>query len=171
MVLRTGHSKGKKTFRCFDGLRACALAGPPRRSHTFSVLSSEPETTRLPSGVIALTFISRPCKLPAPVISNVGAKPMSKITRRDFINGSLILGVASVLPFGRTIQTVFAKLDPSNYPPSLTGLRGSHPGSSIHAHSRAWNKKSDWGPTTNLKEEYDLVVVGGGISGLSAAYF
>lgn len=96
---------------------------------------------------------------------------MSKITRRDFINGSLILGAASVLPFGRTIQTVFAKLDPSNYPPALTGLRGSHPGSNTHAHSLAWEKKSDWGPTTNLKEEYDLVVVGGGISGLSAAYF
>ena len=32
-------------------------------------------------------------------------------------------------------------------------------------------KKSDWGPTTKLEESYDLVVVGGGISGLSAAYF
>jgi spermidine dehydrogenase len=32
-------------------------------------------------------------------------------------------------------------------------------------------KKSYWGPTTKLKEEYDLIVVGGGISGLSAAYF
>lgn len=64
-----------------------------------------------------------------------------------------------------------AKLAPSFYPPALTGLRGSHPGSNTHAHARAWTGKSDWGPTTNLKETYDLIVVGGGISGLSAAYF
>ncbi len=78
---------------------------------------------------------------------------------------------ASVLPFGCTSDAVLDKLDPLYYPPSLTGLRGSHPGSNTHAHTRAWDKKSDWGPTTKLKESYDLVVVGGGISGLAAAYF
>ena len=76
-----------------------------------------------------------------------------------------------MLPFGRTPDAILAALEPSYYPPALTGLRGSQPGSNTHAHSRAWEKKSDWGPTTNLKEEYDLIVVGGGISGLSAAYF
>lgn len=74
-----------------------------------------------------------------------------------------------MLPFG--INSVLDTLDPLYYPPSLTGLRGSHEGSSTHAHSRAWAGKSDWGPTTELKEEYDLIVVGGGISGLSAAFF
>ena len=64
-----------------------------------------------------------------------------------------------------------AALEPSYYPPARTGLRGSHPGSNTHAHSRALDGKSDWGPTTDLKEAYDLVVVGGGLSGLSAAYF
>jgi spermidine dehydrogenase len=64
-----------------------------------------------------------------------------------------------------------ATLSPSYYPPALTGLRGSHPGSNDNAHSRAWAGRSDWGPTTKLAETYDLVVVGGGISGLSAAYF
>ncbi len=78
---------------------------------------------------------------------------------------------ASILPFGCTSDTVLDQLDPLYYPPSLTGLRGSHPGSNTHAHSRAWDKKSDWGPTTELKETYNLVVVGGGISGLAAAYF
>ena len=78
---------------------------------------------------------------------------------------------ASLLPFEGTSQAVMAALDPSYYPPARTGLRGSHPGSNTHAHSRAMDEKSDWGPTTDLKEEYDLVVVGGGISGLSAAYF
>ncbi len=96
---------------------------------------------------------------------------MNTITRRDFINGTLMVAGASMLPFGCTSNAVLDMLDPLYYPPALTGLRGSHPGSNTHAHSRAWDKKSDWGPTTKLKEEYDLVVVGGGISGLSAAYF
>ena len=37
--------------------------------------------------------------------------------------------------------------------------------------SRAWTQRTDWGPTTELGEAYDLVVVGGGLSGLAAAYF
>ncbi len=96
---------------------------------------------------------------------------MSAITRRDFVNGTLMATGAYMLPFGCASDAVLAALEPSYYPPALTGLRGSQPGSNTHAHSRAREKKSDWGPTTNLKEEYDLIVVGGGISGLSAAYF
>ena len=96
---------------------------------------------------------------------------MSKIARRDFINGTLMVAGASMLPFKSSSQAVMAALKPEYYPPALTGLRGSHPGSNEHAHSQAWTKQTDWGPTTDLKEEYDLVVVGGGISGLSAAYF
>ena len=95
---------------------------------------------------------------------------MTEITRRDFINGTLVTAGASMLP-GCASDDVLKKLDPSYYPPARTGLRGSHPGSSEHAHARAWAKKMDWGPTTDLKETYDLVVVGGGLSGLSAAYF
>lgn len=76
-----------------------------------------------------------------------------------------------MLPFETTSQAAMAALDPSYYPPARTGLRGSHPGSEGHAHSRAWNQRSDWGPTTTLRETYDLVVVGGGLSGLSAAYY
>ena len=96
---------------------------------------------------------------------------MTKITRRDFINGTLVVAGSSMLPFGATGQDVLAALEPSYYPPALTGLRGSHPGSNDHAHSRAWTQRSEWGPTTELSEEYDLVVVGGGLSGLAAAYF
>lgn len=77
----------------------------------------------------------------------------------------------SMLPFGLSGQNVLAALEPSYYPPARTGLRGSHPGSNDHAHSRAWIQRSDWGPGTDLKEVYDLVVVGGGLSGLAAAYF
>jgi len=96
---------------------------------------------------------------------------MSEITRRDFINGALMAAGSSMLPFEATGQAAMATLDPSNYPPARTGLRGSHPGSYDHAHSRAWGGRSDWGPTTKLPETYDLVVVGGGLSGLAAAYF
>jgi spermidine dehydrogenase len=95
---------------------------------------------------------------------------MSKITRRDFINGSLVAAGSSMLPFEASGQAAMAALDPSYYPPALTGLRGSHPGSNDHAHSRAWAGRSDWGVTTRLQEHYDLVVVGAGISGLTAAY-
>ena len=96
---------------------------------------------------------------------------MSDITRRDFINGSLMAAGSTLLPLEASSQAAMAALAPSYYPPSRTGLRGSHPGSNDVAHSRAWTGKSDWGPTTNLPEAYDLVVVGGGLSGLAAAYF
>ncbi|MCH8099903.1 MAG: NAD(P)/FAD-dependent oxidoreductase [Proteobacteria bacterium] len=96
---------------------------------------------------------------------------MSEITRRDFINGTLMAAGGSMLPFEASGQAAMAALDPSYYPPARLGLRGSHPGSNDAAHARAWNGRSDWGPTTKLSETYDLVVVGGGLSGLSAAYF
>ena len=86
---------------------------------------------------------------------------MSKITRRDFINGSLMLGAASMLPFGGLTQALFERLNPLNYPPdplyyppALTGLRGSHIGSYNDAHTKAWGNRSDWGPITELGEEY-----------------
>jgi spermidine dehydrogenase len=96
---------------------------------------------------------------------------MSEITRRDFINGTLMAAGSSMLPLEATGQAAMAAMDPSYYPPARTGLRGSHPGSNEHAHSRAWAGRSDWGPTTTLPEAYDLVIVGGGLSGLAAAYF
>jgi len=96
---------------------------------------------------------------------------MSKITRRDFVNGTLMAAGSSLLPLEASGQAAMAALDPTYYPPARTGLRGSHPGSNENAHVRAWNGRSDWGPTTKLSETYDLVVVGGGLSGLSAAYF
>ena len=96
---------------------------------------------------------------------------MSKITRRDFVNGTLMVAGSSMLPLEASGQAAMAALSPSYYPPARTGLRGSHPGSNEAAHERAWGGRSDWGPTTKLSETYDLIVVGGGLSGLSAAYF
>ncbi|MDD1678048.1 MAG: hypothetical protein LUO93_02535, partial [Methanomicrobiales archaeon] len=59
---------------------------------------------------------------------------------------------------------------PGYYPPTLTGMRGSHPGSFEVAHAMRdgafWQKA---GKPVETGEEYDLIVVGGGISGLAAA--
>ena len=57
------------------------------------------------------------------------------------------------------------------YPPALTGMRGSHPGSFEVAHSLILPGANFARPSQQTDETYDLVVVGGGISGLSAAFF
>jgi spermidine dehydrogenase len=59
--------------------------------------------------------------------------------------------------------------DPGYYPPALTGLRGSHAGSFEVAHALRDGK--EWPDVVVDQESYDLIVVGGGISGLAAAYF
>jgi spermidine dehydrogenase len=100
------------------------------------------------------------------------------ITRRDFLNGVAIATATAALP----VSAVFAQSDPSTpapptaaqdtpgyYPPELTGLRGSHPGSFEAAHALRDGASE---PTPiDTGETYDLIVVGAGISGLSAAHF
>ncbi len=90
------------------------------------------------------------------------------ISRRDFLNGASVAIGASLLPRLTAAQEVGRQDLPGYYPPERSGMRGSHPGSFETAHMKrdggAWD-----GDDTG--EEYDLVVVGGGISGLSAAYF
>jgi spermidine dehydrogenase len=96
-----------------------------------------------------------------------------RITRRDFLNGVAVTAGAALLPW-----QLFAagNGDPQQsagyYPPALTGLRGSHPGSFDSAH--ALRDGTFWdsaGTPQDTGETYDLIVVGGGISGLSAAHF
>jgi spermidine dehydrogenase len=69
-------------------------------------------------------------------------------------------------------QAFADKLSASGYPPALTGMRGSHIGSFEVAHQLAREGRADWGPIEEPdSDNYDLVVVGGGISGLAAAHY
>lgn len=104
-----------------------------------------------------------------------------KITRRDFLNG-VALGVGGTL-IGGGIGTetllaaaAFDEFAPEKaadyYPPARMGIRGNHDGSFTIAHRLRDGEGADsFGVAASTGESYDLVVVGGGISGLAAAYF
>jgi len=94
-----------------------------------------------------------------------------RITRRDFVNGVAVAAGATALAGIAAAQDSAPEQSPNYYPPALTGLRGSHPGSFEAAHQLRDNKKVDLSSASHTGETYDLVIVGGGMSGLSAAYF
>jgi spermidine dehydrogenase len=91
------------------------------------------------------------------------------IQRREFIGGVAALAAAA----GTTGPARGAPLSADYYPPALQGVRGSHPGSFESAHAlrdaEGWNaiRRS----AIDTGETYDLIVVGGGLSGLAAALF
>jgi spermidine dehydrogenase len=102
-----------------------------------------------------------------------------RIPRRDFVQG-VLAGAATALtgpllapPALAATETLAGEIAPQDrrgyYPPRLTGLRGSHPGSFEAAHAvRDGASISD---EIDTGESYDLIVIGAGISGLSAAHF
>jgi len=110
------------------------------------------------------------------------------ITRRDFLNGVGLTVVGSMLA-PELAHAAAQELHPSAqnpragdpafaperaadyYPPTRTGMRGSHPGSFEVAHQLRDTRRWDLSGAINTSESYDLVVVGGGLSGLSAAYY
>jgi spermidine dehydrogenase len=104
-----------------------------------------------------------------------------EITRRDFLNG-VAMGVGGTL-VGGTIaaETLLAagaldefapEKSPDYYPPVKMGIRGNHDGTFSFAHRmRDGESANSFGDAIDTGENYDLVVVGGGISGLAAAYF
>ena len=91
---------------------------------------------------------------------------MPSITRRDFLNGTALAVAAGLTPAAQ-----LAAAPGRYYPPALTGLRGQHPGSFEVAHAFAREGRRFGINDAAIEERYDLVVVGGGISGLSAAWF
>ena len=99
-----------------------------------------------------------------------------KISRRDFLNG-VAIGVGGIMaahPLLAAISDTENTLPKSSdyYPPGLTGMRGNHDGSFTFAHrlrdGESWDSE---GKASATGETYDLVVVGGGISGLATAHF
>jgi len=99
------------------------------------------------------------------------------ITRRDFLNGFAIAVGGSLLSpsspwlhaFGMPHAPYDPEQNPHYYPPALTGMRGDHDGSWEVAHHLV--DGAQWEHPVPLRESYDLIVVGGGLSGLSCAYF
>jgi spermidine dehydrogenase len=90
---------------------------------------------------------------------------MSEISRRDFLDGFALAIAAGLTP------AMQVEAQPSRYPPALTGLRGQHVGSFEAAHAIVRVPAHDAASRLEPEERYDLVVVGGGISGLAAAHF
>ena len=90
------------------------------------------------------------------------------ITRRDFIHDVGLAGLGLVLP----LPGLGAALDGSlpYYPPDAHWVAWRARGLLEVAHALAREGRHFDNPQV-LEESYDLVVVGGGISGLAAAYF
>jgi len=104
-----------------------------------------------------------------------------EITRRDFLNGVAIgvggtfvgggIGTETLLAAGALDEFAPEKA-PDYYPPARMGIRGNHDGTFTFAHRLRDGEGADsFGDAVDTGESYDLVVVGGGISGLAAAYF
>ena len=97
------------------------------------------------------------------------------IARREFLQG-VALGAGGLLLGGLAPEIVAAAADIAEqdrrgyYPPTRLGMRGSHPGSFEAAHALR-DSRSLTGPIADTGESFDLIVVGGGISGLAAAHF
>src|SRR5499427_3724246 len=102
------------------------------------------------------------------------------IPRRDFLNG-IAIGIAGAALAGGTSSAAgipepqsaagATPADVAQYPPLRTGLRGNYP-AAIEAFDPLQQGTYRQVPAgTDSGEKYDLVIVGGGISGLAAAHF
>jgi spermidine dehydrogenase len=99
----------------------------------------------------------------------------TSITRRDLIHDAALATLAAAFApasLAASLAAVSSESSPSakDYPPVRTGLRGSHPGAFEAAHALAREGKGFPEPQ-DTGENYDLVIVGAGISGLATAHY
>jgi spermidine dehydrogenase len=93
------------------------------------------------------------------------------ITRRDFLNGVALTAGATAAGALTGFHPSRARAEATAYPPNLTGLRGHDINAMNVMHSvRDGSFWESAGAPETTGESYDLVVVGGGISGLAAAF-
>ena len=100
------------------------------------------------------------------------------ISRRDFLNGVAIVAGSLALHRGRLAAGRGGRCrlcrrsgEDYPYPPMRTGMRGSQPGSFTAAHALRDSRSVDLARAEHTGETYDLIIVGGGLSGLAAAHF
>ncbi len=91
----------------------------------------------------------------------------AEITRRDLIHDSALAALGLSLPLATA--PVLGNSE-NRYPPTATGLRGSHPGSFEAAHALVREGKG-FPVGRKIDESFDLIIVGAGISGLAAAHY
>lgn len=95
-----------------------------------------------------------------------------KITRRDLLNGVALVIAGGLAPVGSLASLSSARAaSERRYPPLLEGIRGDEPGCFELAHQVAREGRSFDVAGLPIDEQYDLVVIGGGASGLAAAWF
>jgi len=99
-----------------------------------------------------------------------------RISRRDLLHGVGALATSTLLPGPALAEQALAiersSIVNPDYPPARTGLRGNHAGSFEVSHALGLAGQRDWGSMQEPDSDiYDLVIVGGGISGLTAAHF
>jgi spermidine dehydrogenase len=97
-----------------------------------------------------------------------------RIERRDFLNGIAlgVVGTCVTLRGTRVTAQQPSEISPEAYPPARLGLRGQHP-SALEGFVRIDHGEFQSFPRIDIdtQETYNLVIVGGGLSGLAAAYF